>query len=385
MGKFEEHKNLIYSKLLDKTNDMDFVELSELVYGKQYSSRVCRGMMYGSKYTLMLLDEIGIESLEDDKLEEIEVKLQELKKERYKVSDQKRELNNTLRRISRFENLEEHIFEEIRNMTPIDFNYGEAYKPSNNEAALILSDWHYGKEFYHSTNVFDVTVLKNRVDELINKTIDYCKLMSVKVLYVEILGDMIEGLIHLTSKVQASEQAISQIMNVSEVLSNAIAKLAEYVPSVKVVNVLGNHARCNPNYKDSLNENNFERLIPWYLKPRLKHIKNISFLDNIYDDELGYFTVCNSVNICTVHGHRETKTNTISNLEKTFKIDIDELHMGHWHSSKSFTDFDQTIEVNGSLCGSDRYSVDKRFGNSALQKLIVYNKEGRIATFPIKL
>ena len=40
---FNYHKRLVYGKLVDKTlSDVDYSELSELVYGQQYSSDVAR-------------------------------------------------------------------------------------------------------------------------------------------------------------------------------------------------------------------------------------------------------------------------------------------------------------------------------------------------------
>lgn len=53
----EYHKRLVYGKLINKDlSDEDYAELSKYVYGKEYSSDVCRRMMYGSRYTLELAD-----------------------------------------------------------------------------------------------------------------------------------------------------------------------------------------------------------------------------------------------------------------------------------------------------------------------------------------
>lgn len=51
------HRRLVYGKLVDKTlADYDYTELSKYVYGKQYAADVARRHMYGSRYTLELLD-----------------------------------------------------------------------------------------------------------------------------------------------------------------------------------------------------------------------------------------------------------------------------------------------------------------------------------------
>lgn len=90
----EHHKRLVYGKLVNKTlADIDYAELSEFVYGKRLSSDVARREMYGSRYTLDLLEKEGINSLTGtDIVDEIEAKTLELKKERQKFYDQRREL-----------------------------------------------------------------------------------------------------------------------------------------------------------------------------------------------------------------------------------------------------------------------------------------------------
>lgn len=55
---FEHHKRLVFGKLVNKTlSDVDYEELAQHVYGRDYSSDVARRMMYGSKFTLELLDQ----------------------------------------------------------------------------------------------------------------------------------------------------------------------------------------------------------------------------------------------------------------------------------------------------------------------------------------
>ena len=49
---FDYHKRLVYGKLVDKTfSDIDYSELSEPLYGQQYSSDHTRKMMRGSLMT----------------------------------------------------------------------------------------------------------------------------------------------------------------------------------------------------------------------------------------------------------------------------------------------------------------------------------------------
>ena len=62
----EHHRRLVYGKLVDRTlADYDYTELSQYVYGKQFAPDVARREMYGSRYTLQLMDAERIENSSD--------------------------------------------------------------------------------------------------------------------------------------------------------------------------------------------------------------------------------------------------------------------------------------------------------------------------------
>ena len=110
---FDYHKRLIEGKLDDKTlSDIDYSELSELVYGKSYSSDVARRMMYGSKKTLELLEEEKINRIEDfNIISELDQRTAELKKEKQRFFDQRREYNKSVAKDGRREHLEDRLVE----------------------------------------------------------------------------------------------------------------------------------------------------------------------------------------------------------------------------------------------------------------------------------
>lgn len=110
------HKRLVYGKLVDKTlADMDYTELSELVYGQSYSSDVARRMLYGSRRTLELLDTEKVNKVKSDELlSELDVKMIELRKERQKFYDQRNAFNKIVRERSRQEELNEILVDEIQ-------------------------------------------------------------------------------------------------------------------------------------------------------------------------------------------------------------------------------------------------------------------------------
>ena len=150
-SKFDYHRRLIYGKLVDKTlADVDYSELSELVYGQPYSSDVARRMLYGSRRTLELMDEEraagGGSSAYTD---EIDAKMIELRKERQKFYDQRREYNKLISADGRAEHLYDTLMEAAQHLGDtvgsLDFHKCVTADYSDNEAVIVFSDcWLFG-------------------------------------------------------------------------------------------------------------------------------------------------------------------------------------------------------------------------------------------------
>lgn len=385
--KLDYIKRIVYGKLVDKTIDDDYSELAPLVFEKEYSSDVARRMFYGARNILEILDKEKIENIEEDSiLKEIEFKKLELEKEKVRFQDQKREYRNYLKADARFEHLVDEMRKSIgvlNNNKPLTNAYiGDFYSKDSTEAVLILSDFHFGIKEKNYWNEISVEILKQRVNKLKNYTIKYAKRHNIETLHVEILGDMINGLIHLGTRVSNEEDVISQAMHCAELLAEFLNDLALYIPNIKVYSATGNHGRCVANYKESLDLENFERLIPWYLNGRLE--SNVKLMDNIYEDDIIIYEFLNEV-IFAVHGHNDKVGTAVNELSKMFKKFPTELHLGHYHSYYEKEDHDITTTVNGTASGVDKYAKNIRKTSKAMQTLMIYNEEGRECTYKIKL
>lgn len=103
---YDYHKRLVYGKLVDKTIDTNYSELSSYIYGRNYAPDVARRMMYGSRATLDILEQ-DIENVlnidENDFVNSLLDKKNELQKERYKLQAEKTEYNRWLREDAREE------------------------------------------------------------------------------------------------------------------------------------------------------------------------------------------------------------------------------------------------------------------------------------------
>ena len=172
-------------------------------------------------------------------------------------------------------------------------------------------------------------------------------------------------------------------MTVSELLCEFVTELNATVPNIKIYSATGNHGRCSANIKESLDIENFERLIPWYMKARINN-SNIEFVDNEVDDNIIILRFLNEV-IYAVHGHQDKFTSIVDNLSKMMREFPTECHLGHYHSYKETDDYDITVTVNGTLSGTDEFAKKIRKVGTPMQTLMVYSLEGRECTYKIKL
>ena len=316
---------------------------------------------------------------DNDILKEIESKKDELYKERVKLRDKQREINKSLSEESRFENLREVLINALSDMPKLkDFKKVEYTSKENLEASLLISDIHMGIKIDNQFNYYDIDVAQDRLNQLVNKTIYYCKLHKVQKLNVELLGDIVSGIIQVTGRVEQEEDIITQVIMAGEMLSNIILELNKHIPEVCVFTVFGNHSRVISNKKENLNRENFERLIYHHIKTRLPDVKVVTSLN---DD----FLVCkiSGKTIVLAHGDKDGANNAVFNFENLLNIKPDEIHIGHFHSFMIKDNNDTDIIVNGAVVGTDDFAVSIRKSTKPSQTLRIYDMD--VCTYKIVL
>lgn len=316
---------------------------------------------------------------DNDILKEIEKQKDELYKERVRLRDKQREINKCLCEESRFENLKEVLINALSDIPKLKEFKKVEYKPKENlEASLLISDVHMGIKIDNQFNYYDMDVVQDRLNQLVNKTIYYCKLHKVQKLNVELLGDIVSGIIQVTGRVEQEEDIITQVITAGEMLSDIILELNKHIPEICVLTVFGNHSRVVPNKKESLNRENFERLIYHHIKTRLPNIKITTSLN---DD----FLVCKiaNKNVILTHGDKDGTNNAVYNFENLLNIKPDEIHMGHFHSFMIKDNNDCEIVVNGAVVGTDEYAVSIRKSTKPSQTLRIYDMD--VCTYKIVL
>ena len=367
-------------------NNKEIYELYIQETGDNIAESSCR--CSAKIYNTALEDSIENNIKDDEVLKELEEKKLELEKEKIKYRDKKREYMNLVRPQARFERMLEVLqdsVEEINKVKPIIYNPTIQINSGKREAVLLASDWHIDSKFNHCLGQYNLEIAKSRLDDLLTKTIKYCHINEVGTLHLELLGDNINGGIHWSSKVNSEEDTVSQVMTLCELLTSFITELCNYIPNVKVYSVIGNHSRLSMNKKESQQGENLERLIPFYLKARLNNVNNIEIMDNCnVDDGIIMFEVLGS-KIIGVHGDMDRPTQVVDNMIKMFRVIPNEIHMGHLHHHYEKEEYDIEVVLNGSLQGTDYYSKDIRKSGKPMQKLMIYDGDGKLCTYKIKL
>ena len=346
---------------------ISYAEWGDCMFGADnvYSSDNLRKMFYGIS---KMLTKVADDSVSDsDILEEIEARRDEAFKERCKLQDANREKRKYLREEARFENLLEVVKDSF---IEIDVN---EYKPIDDKverkyAIAQWSDWHCGALIDNPFNFYNTDVMVERAEKIRDKIIKYCELHGVTDLVIEINGDMVDGLIHVSSRVEQEEGVIEQIATVTDVLAKLINSMKPYFNSIKVVTTLGNHGRLTPNKSDSSTKENFEMLIPLWLRDKLN---GVTIIDSKGLDFVQYEV--DGKTVVVAHGQNDKLGKAIDDFTKMYKVIPSEVHLGHTHSYKDINDCDCLVTVNGCLDGADDYALSIRKVTTPSQNLIIYD------------
>lgn len=324
-------------------------------------------------------------------LEEMRVEKENILKAKRQFFDQRREYNKLLTVDARTDHLKEQIVEVAREMAESNpFEFRDFYEPTKRErvGVLVLADFHYGMVAENLWQKYNTNICRERVQRVVEKTIEYIHFQGIRKLYVVLLGDLIHGAIHTSARVAAEEVTVDQLMHASELVSGAIEALSHHVEEVEVHSTYGNHARSIQNKNDSIHEDNMERIVPWWLRERLQNNPRVKVIDSDYHEFIliqpyGYNVVC-------THGDldrfKDFGTTVHTLFTKKFGLSIDYTITADKHHLEEFEQFGIESMLVRSLCGTDEYANGKRLYSLPGQSFIVFSKEdGRECPYNIRL
>ena len=187
-----------------KNYGLTFQECGDLlneVSGEDFSEAKWRRPVQHYLEIQEYLEQENPTGVDNNLLEEIELEKIELQKQQMKMRDQKREMTSKIRRLARLEHLEDYLKEVTEELEPVSLPVEQQQENNGSEAMVVLSDWHLGAEHNGRFNKFNSDVARYRINKVKQKTYDKVKKENVQTLHIANLGDMVHGLIHVSTKI----------------------------------------------------------------------------------------------------------------------------------------------------------------------------------------
>ena len=382
-------RDIVIGKLVDRTIDDDYEELSERLFGEGncFSASEVRKRMYGMKAIIEAIERDGEESIRDaDTLSALDVKKIELQMERQKFYDQRNAFNRLIRERSRQEELNEILVEAVRSGNLPQLHYERFdIAPSDNDLLVSLNDIHYGANVSNFWNTYNSDVCREMMCRYLDRIISIGETHRSENCVVWANGDEISGNIHQSIAVTNKENVIEQIKGVSELIAEFLAELSRHFSNVTFVSVAGNHSRIEPNKDRALISERLDDLVEWYLGARLQNFENITIGGGEKIDHTIYLVDVRGQTYCGVHGDFDGSASKVQALQAMAGKPIYAVLSGHLHHNK--IDEVQGVKtiMAGSFLGMDDYCVQKRIVGRAEQMVCVCDENGVRCSYGIPL
>ena len=390
ISQMRESEQLTWQDIADICNKTLYMSHSESYYRKKYGPNKPKYIMNpnaGSLWDTSAMatgrsefEELSIEE-QRDFYEDSNRILQNIHKERLRMMEERSYNNQVLRRLSREETIKDIASEvaiEIGKTKPLLSNpkvgSEDDVRIYDKEGILCISDWHFGIMIDNIWNKFDPDIAVERIQKLLQKTIEKCKYHNIRKLHVANLGDMIAGRIHAQIRIQSRYDVMTQVLKITEILGEFLSALASHLDEVEYYNCWDNHSRIEPNKKESLDLETLARIIPWYLKERMADYPNV----HIHDNEFGMSIItfdCMGHKIAGVHGDKDKPNKVVENITLYTQRKFDMIltaHLHHFSCDENNTDL---VVSNGSLMGTDDNAEGLRKNSKPSQNLIVVAKD----------
>lgn len=382
-------RDIVIGKLVDRTIDDDYEELSERLFGEGncFSASEVRKRMYGMKAIIEAIERDGEESIRDaDTLSALDAKKIELQMERQKFYDQRNAFNRLIRERSRQEELNEILVEAVRSGNLPQLHYERFdIAPSDNDLLVSLNDIHYGANVSNFWNTYNSDVCREMMCRYLDRIISIGETHRSENCVVWANGDEISGNIHQSIAVTNKENVIEQIKGVSELIAELLAELSRHFSNVTFVSVAGNHSRIEPNKDRALISERLDDLVEWYLGARLQNFENITIGGGEKIDHTIYLVDVRGQTYCGVHGDFDGSASKVQALQAMAGKPIYAVLSGHLHHNK--IDEVQGVKtiMAGSFLGMDDYCVQKRIVGRAEQMVCVCDENGVRCSYGIPL
>ena len=376
--------------------DMDWDELALCINEEcredeseyRSSSAYRKPYQYAKKYY-----ESGVFSKfnEDDYAEKLNNQKRELEKAKVAFRDERNGWNKQNRVEARIEEKLDNLERDLKTIGKSSFKIDNKVKRTEGDNSLIvmLSDLHTGQTFSNPFGEYNTDILKDRMQQLLDKTIEIGNRHNSVMVNVVLLGDEISGNIHNTIQVSNRENVIDQIKIASEVITWFCVELAKTFPFVHVYECAGNHSRLVSNKELAVHDERLDNLITWIIKQMTSHIDTIKIHDDKeirIDSGISIFELYGKEYVA-VHGDYDVLNKTgVGNLSMMLGRIPYAIMNGHNHFPCNTDINGVKIVQGGSMAGSgDSYTIEKRLTGKPNQTILVCDYRGIECIYNVEL
>ena len=356
-----------------KASDEELGEICRKELGESFDESAYRKPY---QYFERMFDAIKDQFYDPQYIQKIEAQKDELYKQQVKTRDQTREKYRTLKDEARIEVMIEAIRQSAESYPAIKPIYRDEITMAKDgaEGILTLSDWHVGSEIDNFRNKFNEQILEKRVSTLVRKTIKYCMVHNVTKLTVINAGDILDGLIHTSLRLESEFDVIEQVKKASSLIYQLLINLSENFKEVSYRSVLDNHSRVIANKHEHVEKESFSLLVDWWLEAKLEGSRVQIIKDNL-DENIGLFQLNNGKNVFFVHGHLDPPATVTQNLTFGTGFMADITILAHYHADKMKTFQGKRVYLAGSLRGTDSFALNHRMFGDPTQMLLIFDED----------
>lgn len=378
---YKEAETIIVDKIEGKI-DVDWseiVDMLDLTFSPEHLRKLARGIYESYKYYTSAPST------------PLETKLQELKKERYKIQTEKLELNRWLREDARDELIIEHLCKAISELKPPSSPPAINVRHNDRAGILIFGDEHFGSEFEirglkgEIINAYSPEIFEQRMWELLYKTIEIVRKENLDKIKVFSMGDFQDGILRVSQLMKLRYGVVEGTVEYADFITRWLNKLSEEVV-VEFQIARGNHTelRMLGQPKGTFKNENMSIVVERWIEKLLEDNPNFEFVQNptglIFSSVLDF-------NILGIHGEVRNMAQAIKDFSSTYKTSIDFLIAGHKHHSCSENVGIASDVINvPSIIGVDDYSMSLNKTSDSGATFIVLEKDiGKTIEYSIKL
>ena len=327
-----------------------------------------------------------------EQLHNLEEKIDIVRKRTNKITKIIKEKNNA---DAICEEIADELRRSIRNHRYDPTEYANKYTPQDSVMFMLLSDIHAGKKVDVGINQISKEIILRRLIDYRNATIEQIKEQKPNIVFIAMLGDYIEGLLHEACLIEsditsASEQAHEVTWMIYEQVIDPIVKIAN---RVIITGVAGNHDVTRSKKNARTHEDTYFSHIMHYLTQEVRHANDSGIYNVEMDKDYGFYENgkwmrpddYNYKRISIFNGKKEivlTHGDKIGRsgdkwLAKASrgKRNPDYVFAGHYHSCASMSSVNGcTIYFNGCVCGPDTFATSLGMVNEPSQRIITIKR-----------